>query len=125
MKGGNYNFRELKDSTTTPSALKRARGGRTGDPPVRERTTTSGIQAKIILKHISTAERRALRKGRCECQEKRHHTAVTDQIAKVASPAGPVGAASTPRPPRLGLGGLSALGNLGGLGGLVIRVSRI
>jgi hypothetical protein len=101
MKGGNYNFRELKDSTTTPSALKRARGGRTGDPQVRERTTTSGIQAKIILKHISTAERRALRRGRCECQEKRHHTAVIDQIAKVASPAGPLGLHQ--RPDRLGL----------------------
>jgi hypothetical protein len=29
MKGHHYNFRELKDSTTTPPPLKRARGGRT------------------------------------------------------------------------------------------------
>jgi hypothetical protein len=55
-KREDYDFRELKDSTAAPSALKRARGGRADDPESRQEADSHERQAS--KDHLKTHTKR-------------------------------------------------------------------
>ena len=86
-KREDYDFRQLKDATTAPP-VKRARGGRTGDPAARQEAGNHERHASKdpLTAHTKSRPRTVRRKKLLRCQDSRPGTAVIDQVAKVVPP---------------------------------------